>query len=245
MPVRRYREPIKNWPEYERPTERLQNKEADFLSDAQLLAVIIRTGDASKKLNAVEISNQVLKEFGSLRGILDATVTELTSLPGIGSVKACQVKAALELGRRTMAEFNDPGLTQFRTSEDVVHYYSPILKRYKKEIFKTILLDSRNKFIKEVTISEGSVNSSIVYLREVFRPAIKKSAASVLLLQNHPSGDPSPSQDDIEITKRLEKNRRDHRDQHAGPHHYYWRRERLQPPGQAIALMVSDISVGS
>jgi DNA repair protein RadC len=146
----------------------------------------------------------LIKEFGNLQAIDSSSINELRTLPGIGLAKACQIKAALELGKRFLSEksqFKGP----FRNSAEVASYYIPRMTNVKKEIFKSLLLDSKNKLIREVIISEGSLNYSIVHPREVFNPAIKESAAAVIFIHNHPSGDPSPSADDLEITKRLKK----------------------------------------
>ncbi|MBI3599375.1 MAG: DNA repair protein RadC, partial [Nitrospinae bacterium] len=197
-----YREAIKDWPEDERPRERLIKYGAESLSDAQLLAIILRTGN--KNRSAVDLAMTLITEFGDFRSMDALSISELCTIDGIGTAKAAQIKASFEIGRRMLS--GGGGLKKnFRSSDDVVNYYIPLMKNLKKEVFKTILLDSKNKIIKEMTISEGILTASIVHPREVFNPAIKESAAAVILVHNHPSGDPSPSQEDVEITSRLVK----------------------------------------
>lgn len=200
-----YREAIRDWPEDERPRERLIKYGAESLSDAQLLAIILRTGD--KNRSAVDLARALISKFGDFRSMDALSISELCSvkdIKGIGAAKASQIKAAFEIGRR-MLSGGSKAKENFRTSDDVVNYYIPLMKNLKKEIFKTILLDSKNKIIKDVGVSEGSLTASVVHPREVFKDAIKESAAAVILVHNHPSGDPSPSREDIEITQRLVK----------------------------------------
>lgn len=195
---------IKNWPENERPRERLIKHGAESLSDAQLLAIILRTGGTSGVLN---LAIELLDRFKSLRDIDSASISELSSIKGLGTAKIAQIKAAFELGKRLMGEFNEDR-PSFNSSLNVYSYFAPRFKNYKKEIFMAILLDSKNRLIKEKEydkVSEGTLTSSIVHPREAFKEAIRESAASVIFVHNHPSGDPSPSQDDITITERLKK----------------------------------------
>ncbi len=196
---------IKNWPEDERPRERLLRFGANELSMAQLLAIILRTGGKNK--SALALARELLGKFKSLKEIEDTTRAELTELKikGIGEAKIAQIKAAFELGRRLMAN-EKRNISQhpcFRNSSQVYDYYMPKFYGLKKEKFLCTLLDVKNRVFKETIISEGTLTSSLVHPREVFRYAIKEAAASVLFVHNHPSGDPSPSRDDIDITKRL------------------------------------------
>ena len=195
---------IKNWPEFERPREKLIKKGHEYLSDCELLAIILRTGMGSskEKLSALDLAKKILTEYGSLKNLLDLSISEFLKINGIGGAKAAQVMAALELGKRAISEKNGNN-TSFKCSEEVANYYIPLLKDLKKEQFRILLLDIKNKIIKEVLISQGSLTSSIVHPREVIKPAIRESAASVIFIHNHPSGDPEPSSDDIEITNRL------------------------------------------
>jgi len=204
MKRKRYpKEPIKDWPENERPKERLIRYGAEALSEAQLLSIIINSGSSATKKSAVELSRNLIKKFGDLEGLESASITELCSIEGIGETKAVQIKSAMELGKRRVSEKHSPYGKAFSTSEEVSRYFTPMIGSLKKELFKILLLDSQNKMMKEVTISEGSLDSSIVHPREVFKPAIKDSAASIILMHNHPSGDPAPSRNDESITKKL------------------------------------------
>ncbi len=195
---------IKHWPEDERPRERLIKYGSNTLSDAHLLGILIGSGDQRAKKNAVELSRDLLNTFGALENLDQATVTEMCQIKGIGAAKAAQIKAALEVGKR-MASKPKSTKIKLRSSQAFVDQFSPFLKNLKKEIVKIVLLDLKLQYIKDLTISEGSLNASIVHPREVMIPAIRESAASFALIHNHPSGDPAPSQQDFEITHRLNK----------------------------------------
>lgn len=175
------------------------------LSETQLLAIVLRTGDASSGATAVDLARRLLTTFdGSLEALSAATVTELQQAPGIGPAKACEIKAAFEIGRRLLARQTGQ-LIQFRSSQHVANYYMPLLSGKKREQFQVILLDRKNRVMRDVMISQGSLTASIVHPREVFNPAIRDSAAAVIFVHNHPSGDPQPSQEDRALTDRLVK----------------------------------------
>ena len=193
---------IKYWPENERPRERLIRYGSNSLSDAHLLGILIGSGDRRSKKNAVDLSRDLLKVFGSLENIDQATVNEICQVKGIGSAKAAQIKAALEVGKR-MSSKSVSLKTELKSSQALVTQFAPFMRNLKKEIVKIVLLDNKLQLIKDLTVSEGSLNASIVHPREVMIPAIRESAASFALLHNHPSGDPSPSQKDFEVTHRL------------------------------------------
>ncbi len=201
MPVKN-KSAIKYWPEDERPRERLIKYGSNTLSDAHLLGILIGSGDRRAKKNAVDLSRDLLGVFGALENLDQATVTEICQVKGIGAAKAAQIKAALELGKR-MASKPTGMKIKLKSSHHFVEQFSPFLKNLKKEIVKIVLLDPKLQLIKDLTISEGSLNASIVHPREVMIPAIRESAASFALIHNHPSGDPTPSQKDFEITHRL------------------------------------------
>ncbi len=191
---------IKNWPEEERPRERLLKLGADNLSNAQLLAIILRTGGGGK--SAIDLAMEMLDSFKNLKNIDSASIKEFAALKGIGSAKATQIKAAFELGRRLFRETDFKGPV-FLSSQDVYSYYHPLVKDLKKEIMFCALLDAKNRIFKDCRISEGTLTNSLIHPREAFRNAIRESAASVIFVHNHPSGDPSPSREDISITERL------------------------------------------
>jgi DNA repair protein RadC len=193
---------IRKWPEDERPRERLLKYGADKLSTAQLLAITLRTGGRNR--TAVELATEILITFKDLKKVEDASVTELTLIKGMGGAKTAQLKAALELGRRLLQhKQEDSSVPSFKSSREVYEHYRPKLYGLKKERFLCVLLDVKNRVFKETIVSEGTLTSSPVHPREVFRLAIKEAAASVIFVHNHPSGDPNPSRDDIEITRRL------------------------------------------
>ena len=194
---------IKDWPEDERPREQLLHNGEGALSNAQLFALLLRTGDHASGATAVDVARRLLTLFnGDLDAISAATVTELCQTPGIGMAKACEIKAAFELGRRWLANQEGP-LVQVRSSRDVANHYMPLLAGKKREQFQVLLLDRKNHITRDVMISQGSLTSSVVHPREVFNPAIRDSAAAVIFVHNHPSGDPQPSPEDHTLTARL------------------------------------------
>lgn len=193
---------ICNWPHDERPRERLLRFGSEAMSDVQLLAIILSTGGRNK--SAVGLARELVMHFGSLNEIEAAAPAEFVDIKGIGSAKIAQVKAALELGRRSMQGQADKGKpSYFRNSREVFDHYRPVFYGLKKERFLCALLDAKNRVFKDIIVSEGTLTSSLVHPREVFREAIKEAAASVMFIHNHPSGDVTPSRDDIKITKRL------------------------------------------
>ncbi len=194
---------IKDWPEDERPRERLLRFGASGLSTAHLLAVILRTGGRGK--NALELARELLSHFNDLKEIEEISEAELKEINGIGKAKLAQLKAAFELGRRLLqcGDGNMSLMPSFKNSSDVFNYYRPRFYGMKKERFLCAMLDTKNKVFKETVVSDGTLTSSLVHPREVFRSAIKEASASVLFVHNHPSGDPTPSRDDISITERL------------------------------------------
>jgi DNA repair protein RadC len=198
-----YSQRIKDWPEDERPRERLLHLGEGALSETQLLAIVLRTGDYASGVTAVDLARRVLNTFGdSLEAVSAASVAELCQVPGIGPAKACEIKAAFELGRRLVSRRDGP-LQQIRSSKDVANYYMPRLADEKREQFQVLLLDRKNRVRREVMVSQGSLTASVVHPREVFNPAIRDSAAAVIFVHNHPSGDPQPSQEDRVLTTRL------------------------------------------
>jgi len=197
---------IKTWPEDERPRERLIKFGPEYLSNAELLAVIIGTGinNGKYKQTAIDLAKTLILKFDGFKNLLSTSFNELVSINGMGASKAAKIIAILELGKRAISLQNGNNI-KFKCSEEVANYYIPLMKDLKKEQFKVILLDVKNKIIKDILISQGSLTASIVHPREVLKPAIQASAASVIFIHNHPSGDPEPSIDDIEITNRLSK----------------------------------------
>jgi len=193
---------IHDLPVSERPRERLQKFGAEALSTQEILALILGRGIAGESVTVT--AQRLLSQFGNIKGIGGASLEELTQVKGIGLAKASQIKAALELANRleTSAE-PDKNLPVVKTPDEVASLMKGSLKDKKKEHFWAILLDTRSQLIKKAEISVGSLDSSIVHPREVFKEALSASAASVIFVHNHPSGDPAPSADDIKLTKRL------------------------------------------
>jgi len=195
---------IKDWPEDERPRERLVKFGGDALSDAQLLAILIGSGDRGANKNAVDICRDLLKQFNNLNELDRVSINELCQVKGIGLAKATQIKAALEVGKR-MASTRSGNNKKMTTSRAFVDYFAPFMKNLRKEMVKVALLNSKLHIVKDIVVSEGSVDASIVHPREVMIPAIRESATKIVLIHNHPSGDPTPSPADIEITHRVYK----------------------------------------
>jgi len=193
---------IKNWPESARPRERLLSGGPEILNDAELLALILRNGSAADGNTAVDMARKLIQHFGDLRRLAGATITELCAFSGIGPAKAAEIQALFELARRFARSEIRPG-TRLTSSQDVFDHFHERLRARRKEVFISLLLDSKNRLLREVQVSEGSLNASIVHPREVFAPVIRESAAAVLFVHNHPSGDPTPSREDIELTTRL------------------------------------------
>jgi len=193
---------IKDWPEAERPREKLLRQGAEALSDAELLALVLRTGDAASRASALDHARLLLTRFGSLRELAAATTGELCQVRGIGPAKAAELQAVFQIARRFGTQALRPG-ERFTSSAEVFRHYHERLRDRRKELFLALLLDSKNRVLREVQVSEGSLTASIVHPREVFAPVVRESAAAVLFVHNHPSGDPTPSREDIEITARL------------------------------------------
>lgn len=195
---------IKDWPEDERPREKLLHRGAAALSDAELLALILRSGDASSGTSAIDQGRLLIQRFNNLRNLATATATELKVIRGIGPAKAAELLAVFELARRFGSSPLRPG-ARYTTAQAVFAHFHERLRDHKRERFIALLLDSKNRLLREVGISEGSLTASIVHPREVFVPIVRESAAAVLFVHNHPSGDPAPSREDLDITRRLKE----------------------------------------
>ncbi|MEX5213510.1 MAG: DNA repair protein RadC [Nitrospiraceae bacterium] len=193
---------ICEWPERERPRERLLRAGADSLTDAQLLAIILRVG--RRQASAVEVAMDLLSRTDGLPGISRMGADALCRIPGIGPAKTAQLKAAIELGKRALAQPLSTG-QPIRSSRDVFHAYAPQLRDLRHETFRLLLLDAKHALIRETVISEGTLTASLVHPREVFSVAVLESAAAVICVHNHPSGDPTPSAEDRTLTRRLQE----------------------------------------
>lgn len=193
---------IKDWPEEDRPREKLLRQGAAALTDAELLALVLRTGDAASGTSAVDQGRLLLQQLGNLERLAAAEGADLCRVPGVGPAKAAGLQAVFELCRRLQGRALTIG-APYGCAADVYRHYQPRLGPLRKERFLALLLDVRHRLLKEICISEGSLTASIVHPREVFAPVVRESAAAVLLVHNHPSGDPTPSAEDRELTRRL------------------------------------------
>jgi DNA repair protein RadC len=191
---------IEQWSEGEGPRERLYWNGAAALADVELLA--LQLGSGTRGRSAVDVAREVLATYGSLAEVASREVTELAGVRGIGPVKAARLAAAFEMTRRLRAR------TQGRRvilsgPEEVYAAFAPLMEDLKREVFRVAMLDAQNGLLRDRVVSEGTLSASLVHPREVFKPAILESAASVILLHNHPSGDPTPSREDIRLTRQL------------------------------------------
>lgn len=191
---------IKDIPNNERPRERLLKYGEEVLSNQELLAIILRTG--TKYESALDLAKRLITSYGGLTFIAKSSVYELSKVKGIGLAKACEIKACVEIGKR-INSFKGNDRVKITSPEDVALLVIDEMRFLAKEHFRVIFLNTKNYVIQIKDVSIGSLNSSIVHPREVFLEAIKLSSASIILCHNHPSGDTTPSQEDINITKRL------------------------------------------
>ena len=187
---------IKDLPKIERPREKLEKYGPERLSNSELLAILLRTG--SEGVNVVQLSNKVLKKFSG-DGLLKASLTELKNTFGLGAAKACEIVACFELSRRLLQQKQS---TLLLSPKDVWDELKDV-RDTKKEHFVIFFLDTKSQEIKREIISVGSLNANLVHPREVFEPAVRYLAAQVVVAHNHPTGDPSPSPEDSEITRQL------------------------------------------
>ena len=194
---------VHDLPLSERPRERLLKLGSEALSAQEILALIL--GRGVKNESVMVTSQKLLSRFGNLKGIANASVEELSEIKGVGLAKAAQIKAALELSKRLEGDAGERQKPMVKSPEDVLKIVKSQLKGKRKEHFLVLCLDTRNRLINCKPVSMGSLDTSIVHPREVFKEAVSSSAASVIFVHNHPSGDPEPSKEDVELTKRLVK----------------------------------------
>ncbi|MCJ0930725.1 RadC family protein [Virgibacillus halodenitrificans] len=191
---------IKDVPKDDRPRERLINHGASHLSNQELLAILL--GSGTKEESVMALANRVLMHFEGLKLLNDATIEELTAIKGIGKAKGVLILSAIELGKR-MNRYKPVERYVIRSPEDGADYVMEEMRSLHQEHFVVLFLNTKNQIIHRQTIFIGSLNASIVHPREVYREAVKRSAASIIVAHNHPSGDPTPSQEDIQVTRRL------------------------------------------
>ncbi len=198
--MKEYPSRIKDWPEDERPRERLIKWGADKLTDTELLAILLRSGGIED--TAIDLARHLLQRFDGFRGIDSKSIAELCELNGIGPAKAAIIKAALEVGKRVFIE-KSKDKRSVESSKDAYSLVAPYMRDINREVFKVLLLTSRNKLITEKTVFEGSLAESLVNPREIIKEALNEAAASVVFIHNHPSGNPHPSNEDKKITSLL------------------------------------------
>jgi len=186
----------------DRPRERLKQRGAHALSLRELLAIVVGSGCSGR--SAMDLADEIVASFGSTREIASASVERFSSVSGVGVATACKLRAAVELGNR-VARATRGEIKVVRSPEDAACLLMDEMKHLDREHFKVILLDSKNSVISIETVSIGTVNASIVHPREVLKPALMKSATSLILVHNHPTGHTSPSREDILLTRRFEK----------------------------------------
>jgi len=191
---------VRELPPEERPRERLVKLGPEALKDAELIAVLFRSG--TREVGAVALAEGVIAKFKNLRGVARASIEELMEVKGLGEVKAIEIKAALELGKR-LADHRSEQRDKISCAEDVAKLLMTRFKDCEVEIFKAILLNAKNEVIKMYDVSQGGLDATVALPREVFRQAVRDGAVSIIVCHNHPSGDPEPSRADIALTKRL------------------------------------------
>jgi DNA repair protein RadC len=195
-----YHPTIKEMPSDERPRERLLHYGAGSLSNAELLAIILRTG--ARDENVVRVAQRILTRFDGLPGLARAGPTELTNEKGLGPAKAAQLKAAFELGRRLLAVSHEER-PQVRSPADAAHLVMSEMGFLEQEELRVMLLDTKNHVLETPTLYRGSLNTSLIRVGELFRAAVRANCASIIVVHNHPSGDPSPSPEDVAVTKQI------------------------------------------
>lgn len=191
---------IQNIPEDDRPRERIQRYGPEAMSTSELIAVIL--GSGMKGVPILQLAQDIVSHFGSLEKLSEATIEEFCQIKGLGNAKAIQLKAAISLGMR-VNKISNGQKYRIQTPAHAYHLIKDQLESEKREHFIVILLDVKGCVINTQTISIGTLSSSLVHPREVFNPAIRHNAASIVIVHNHPSGDPTPSKEDVEVTRQL------------------------------------------
>lgn len=184
----------------DRPRERLIRQGASSLSNQELIAILLRTG--TKEESVLMLANRILTSFDKIQDLREATIEEMMSVKGVGQAKAVQILAAVEIGKRLYQKHTE-GKYTIRSPEDAAAYLMTDMSSLQQEHFVVLFLNVKNEVLHKQTVFIGSLNSSIVHPREIFREAVKRSAASIIVAHNHPSGHPTPSPEDIDVTKRL------------------------------------------
>jgi len=195
-----YRLPVKEWPSSEQPREKLAQLGAEHLSDAELLAILLRVGVVGQ--DVLSLSQSLLVSFGGLVALYRAPLSALQEVKGISDAKAVTIKAALELGRRLLLAETGERL-QVRSPGDVASLLQLQMSLLEREELRVVLLDTKNYMVGVRTVYKGSLNTSVIRTAEVFRDAVKENCAAIIVAHNHPSGDPTPSPEDVRVTSEL------------------------------------------
>ncbi len=191
---------IRDLPTSERPRERLRDHGAAYLSNAELIAILLRTGTPAE--NVVDLASHLLSRFGGLDGISRASFQELSSVHGIGEAKTAQLKAALELGRRLLASTSEDRVT-IHSPQDVANLLAADMGLLDQEHFRVLLLNTKNQVLGIREVYKGNVSSAVIRASEVFQEAVRSNCPAIILVHNHPSGDPTPSPEDVQTTRQL------------------------------------------
>lgn len=198
--MKKYENAIKNWPKDERPREKLLKFGEHTLTNAELLAILLRSG--VKGNSAVDLGRKIIAKFKSFRNLSHTDISQWKEFKGLGEAKICQIKAAIEIGRRFMTEEKKPK-GKIKSSKEVADLFMPRMRDLKKEVFKVLLLDGGNNIRDIVEIDEGTVTQTTPYVREIISKALQNFSPAIVCAHNHPSGDPKPSQEDKNFTKEL------------------------------------------
>jgi len=201
--IKKYSPNIKDWPEEDRPREKLLKNGEHTLSNSELLAILLRTG--IKGESAIDLARRILHKFKTFRNMSHVDISNWQGLKGLGIAKITQIKSAIEIGRRFREDEISEEKTSIESSQDVVEIMMPRMRDLKKEIFKTILLNSKNKIIDIIEIEKGTVDQVNPILREIFHQCLKYFASSIVCIHNHPSGNPNPSSRDKKFTSELKQ----------------------------------------
>lgn len=194
---------FKNIPESDKPRERLYQYGSENLSDEELISIILKTG--AKGISVKEVSLKLLENVGDIKRLKDIGINTLMGINGIGRVKAIEIKAAIELGRRIYIENNKLSGVILNNSLKIYEYFKDLVGNKKQEYFYTVYVDTKGRYIDKKCLFVGTINNSIVHPREIFKEAYLLSANGIICIHNHPSGDPTPSKEDVMITKKIKE----------------------------------------
>lgn len=201
--IKSYRYSICQWPKEDRPREKLLKKGEHTLSNSELIAILLRTGVKGK--TALDLAREIFQKFTTFRNMSHADISRWRAFKGLGDAKIAQIKAAIEIGRRFREEQVKEDRPRIESSNDIVEILMPRMRDLKKEIMKTVFLNSQNRIIDIIEVAEGTVNQVNPILRELFQKALQNFAVSLICAHNHPAGDPLPSPEDRDFTKRLSR----------------------------------------